>query len=189
MQLNKIFKSVIIALPLVTLMACESGPTAEEKAAEQNRMVQEQAEADALAAEARAAKVQAGAMQKPTMSAEDMMKKELNALQNQQTVYFDFDRANVSSKYYSLMDQHATFLRKNPSQSIVIEGHCDSRGTPEYNIALGERRAKSVETYLQNAGVSAAQISVVSYGEEKPVNNYTSEAAFAENRRGVIVYQ
>lgn len=189
MQLNKILKGLVIALPLVTLMACESGPTAAEKVAEQNRIAQEQAEADKLAAEAKAANVQTGTLQKPTMTAEDMMKKELSALQNEQIVYFEFDRASVSSKYYSLMDQHAAFLRKNPSQSIVIEGHCDSRGTPEYNIALGERRAKSVETYLQNAGVSAAQISVVSYGEEKPVNNYTSEAAFAENRRGVIVYQ
>ncbi|MFT4941093.1 MAG: peptidoglycan-associated lipoprotein [Paraglaciecola sp.] len=189
MQLNKIFKGLVIALPLVTLMACESGPTAGEKEAEQNRIAQEQAEADRLAAEARAANVQAGTVQKPVMSAEDMMKKELDALQSEQTVYFDFDRASVSSEYYSLLDQHATFLRKNSSQSIVIEGHCDSRGTPEYNIALGERRAKSVETYLQNAGVSSAQISVVSYGEEKPINSGTSEAAFAENRRGVLVYQ
>ena len=78
---------------------------------------------------------------------------------------------------------------KNLGQSIVIEGHCDSRGTPEYNIALGESRAKSVQTYLLNAGVSASQMSVVSYGEEKPVNNNMSDTAFAENRRGVLVYQ
>ena len=70
-----------------------------------------------------------------------------------------------------------------------IEGHCDSRGTPEYNIALGERRAKSVETYLMNAGVSASQVSVVSYGEEKPIDTSGTTAAFAENRRGVLVYQ
>ena len=78
---------------------------------------------------------------------------------------------------------------KNINQSIVIEGHCDSRGTPEYNIALGESRAKSVQTYLLNAGVSASQMYVVSYGEEKPVNNDMSESAFSENRRGVLVYQ
>ena len=77
----------------------------------------------------------------------------------------------------------------NPSQSVVIEGHCDSRGTPEYNIALGERRAKAVETYLKNAGVSGSQISVVSYGEEKPVAMGTTEYAFAQNRRGIVVYQ
>ena len=72
---------------------------------------------------------------------------------------------------------------------MVIEGHTDSRGTPEYNIALGERRAKSVQTYLLNAGVSSNQISVVSYGEEKPEVMGSSEYAFAQNRRGVIVYQ
>jgi peptidoglycan-associated lipoprotein len=189
MQLNKIFKGLVIALPLVTLMACESGPTEAEMEAEKNRIAQEQAEADRLAAEAREATVQAGVLEKQAMSAEVERKATLDALQANQTVYFDFDRASISSQYYGQLDQHAKFLRENSSQSIVIEGHCDSRGTPEYNIALGERRAKSVETYLQNAGVSSSQISVVSYGEEKPINNYTSDAAFAENRRGVLVYQ
>jgi peptidoglycan-associated lipoprotein len=117
------------------------------------------------------------------------MKQELIALENNQLVYFDFDRASISSDFYKILDQHAAFLVKNGGQSIVVEGHCDSRGTPEYNIALGESRAKSVQTYLLNAGVRGSQVSVVSYGEEKPVNNNISEAAFAENRRGVLVYQ
>jgi peptidoglycan-associated lipoprotein len=69
-----------------------------------------------------------------------------------------------------------------------VEGHADERGTPEYNIALGERRAKAVVTYLENLGVSSSQLSVVSYGEEKPVANEHTEAAFAKNRRAVLVY-
>jgi peptidoglycan-associated lipoprotein len=185
MQLNKIFKGLTLAFPIVTLMACSSGPTADELAAEQNRAVQEQAEMQRKAAEA---DVQAGNMM-PVLSPEEVMQQELSVLMDDQVVYFDFDRASVSSQYYSLLDQHAAFLNKNPAQSIVIEGHCDNRGTPEYNIALGERRAKSVETYLQNAGVSMSQMSVVSYGEEKPVNTSVTDAAFAENRRGVLVYQ
>lgn len=185
MQLNKIFKGLTLALPLVTLMACSSGPSDEELAAERNRASQAQAEAERQAAEA---DVQAGNML-PVLSPEEEMRKELSALMDDQVVYFDFDRSSVSSEYYSLLDQHAAFLNKNPEQRVVIEGHCDNRGTPEYNIALGERRAKSVETYLQNAGVSSSQISVVSYGEEKPVNTSATDAAFAENRRGVLVYQ
>ncbi len=78
---------------------------------------------------------------------------------------------------------------KNPGKKVVIEGHYDQRGTPEYNIALGERRAQSVQTYLLNAGVSSSQVTVVSYGEEKPAVMGSSEYAFAQNRRGVIVYQ
>ena len=188
MQLNKIFKGLVLALPVVTMMACTSTDDSAEKAvAEETRITQERAAAERTAEAARNA-VEAGAVSAMLTPAEEM-KQELTALENNQLVYFDFDRASISSQYYNILDQHAAFLVKNTSQSIVIEGHCDSRGTPEYNIALGESRAKSVQTYLFNAGVSASQISVVSYGEEKPVNNYTSEAAFAENRRGVLVYQ
>jgi peptidoglycan-associated lipoprotein len=187
MQLNKIFKGLVIALPVVTMMACTSTDDSSAKAATEAKIAQEQAEADLKAQEARDAMVETGTV-KPVMTPAEEMKQELMALENNQLVYFDFDRANISSEFYSILDQHAAFLVKNSSQSVVIEGHCDSRGTPEYNIALGESRAKSVQTYLMNAGVSASQMSVVSYGEEKPVNDFTSEAAFAENRRGVLVY-
>ncbi|MFT2090502.1 peptidoglycan-associated lipoprotein Pal [Paraglaciecola sp. 2405UD69-4] len=187
MQLNKVFKGLVIALPVVTLMACTStNEDAAAAAAEEARIAQEQAAADAKALED--AKVQTGTVER-LMSPEEEMKKELDELQESQTVYFDFDRASVKPEFYAVLDAHAAFLVKNSSQSIVIEGHTDSRGTPEYNIALGESRAKSVQTYLLNAGVSSSQISVVSYGEEKPVNNYNTAAAFAENRRGVLVYQ
>lgn len=187
MQLNKIFKGLLIALPVVTMVACSSGPSEAELEAERNQAAQ-QAEADRKAQEARDAQVQAGSVNRVLTPVEEM-KKELEALQNNQVVYFDFDRASISSKFYSVLDQHAAFLAKHSDQSVVVEGHCDSRGTPEYNIALGESRAKSVQTYLLNAGVSASQISVVSYGEEKPINSYNTDAAFAENRRGVLVYQ
>lgn len=190
MQFNKIFKGLVVALPVVTLMACSSnsGPTEEELAA-QNRAAQEQAEAEAARlAREQAEAAQASAME-PMMTMEEENRKAMAALQSEQTVYFEFDRANVGSEFYAILDKHAAFLVKNPNQSVVIEGHCDSRGTPEYNIALGERRAKSVETYMQNAGVSASQMSVVSYGEEKPAVEGSGEAVFAKNRRGVIVYQ
>ncbi len=186
--MNKVMKSFIIALPVVTMMACSSGPSEEELAAERNRIAQQQAAAEQEAQEAEEMRVQAQAAERKQM-AEEMVKQELQALQNEQTVYFDFDRSSIKSEFYSVLDKHAAFLVKNPDQKVVVEGHCDKRGTPEYNIALGERRAQSVETYLLNAGVSGNQISVVSYGEEKPAVMGSSEYAFAQNRRGVVVYQ
>lgn len=188
MQMNKIMKSFIIALPVVTMMACSSGPSEEELAAERNRIAQEQAEADRQAREAEEQRVQAEAAQRMERQKE-MAQQEMDALKNEQTVYFDFDSSNVKPEFQSVLDKHAEYLVKNPDQSVVIEGHTDSRGTPEYNIALGERRAQSVQTYLQNAGVSSSQISVVSYGEEKPAVMGSTEYAMAQNRRGVVVYQ
>ena len=188
MQMNKFMRSLVIALPVVTLMACSSGPSEEELAAERNRVAQEQAEAERSAREAEQARVQAEAAQR-MKRAEETAQRELEALKNEQTVYFDFDRSTVKAEFYPVLDKHAAFLVQNPSQKVVIEGHTDSRGTPEYNIALGERRAKSVETYLMNAGVSSSQVSVVSYGEEKPAVMGATEYAFAQNRRGVVVYQ
>ncbi|MAF76173.1 MAG: peptidoglycan-associated lipoprotein [Idiomarinaceae bacterium] len=188
MQMNKVMKSFIIALPVVTMMACSSGPSEEELAAERNRQAQEQAEAEAAARQAEAERVKAEAAER-LQREEQMVQQELESLINEQTVYFDFDRSSIKPEFRSLLDKHAEFLVANPDQNVVIEGHTDSRGTPEYNIALGERRAQAVETYLMNAGVSSSQISVVSYGEEKPAVMGSTEYAMAQNRRGVVVYQ
>jgi peptidoglycan-associated lipoprotein len=189
-MLNKnALKTLLIVVPLVTLAACKSGPTDAELEAEANSQAeaaaQQVAEAQAVAEAKRVDVAKADALQK----AKDMFENEKATLVAQNVVYFDFDQASVKSDFHSVLDMHAAFLVKNPGQSIVVEGHCDNRGTPEYNIALGERRAQSVETYLMNAGVSSAQVSVVSYGEEKPAVQGGSEFAFAQNRRGVVVYQ
>ncbi len=183
MQFNKIFKGLVIALPVVTMVAC----TSPSKTAGQEELNREaaQIEADRRAQDAQ---TQTGSIGR-VLSPVEEKKQQLEAVQSNQVVYFDFDRASISSQYFDVLDQHAAFLTKYPEQSVVVEGHCDSRGTPEYNIALGESRAKSVQTYLLNAGVSPSQISVVSYGEEKPVNTSNTEAAYAENRRGVLVYR
>lgn len=189
MQIKTLFKGLFIALPLVTMMACTSTKDQGMSEAEANQAAMAQAEADKKAAEAKAAEAKATAMAEAKDMAEKEKRNALSMLQNASTVYFDFDTASLSSSAYDLLSKHADFLAKNPGQSVVIEGHCDSRGTPEYNIALGERRAKSVETFLMNSGVSSSQISVVSYGEEKPAVNGSTESAFAKNRRGVLVYQ
>ena len=87
-----------------------------------------------------------------------------------------------------MLAAHAAYLSKNVDMKVTVEGHADERGTPEYNIALGERRAQAVAKYLQALGVQADQISIVSYGEEKPLLLGQSEDVYAKNRRAVLVY-
>ena len=84
---------------------------------------------------------------------------------------------------------HATFLRNNRDRSIVLEGHCDERGTREYNLALGERRSDAVRSFLTSSGVSPRQIETVSYGEERPEDSGHTEASWARNRRAVMIYR
>ncbi|MET1218010.1 MAG: peptidoglycan-associated lipoprotein Pal [Glaciecola sp.] len=187
MKTSTSLRALFVAVPVLTMMACSSGPSEAELAAERNRIAAEQAAAQKAAEEANQARVKAEAAQR-LAQAEEMVKQERAALEAEQTVYFDFDRSTIKSDYYSVLDKHAAFLVKNPNQTVTVQGHTDSRGTPEYNIALGERRAQAVETYLLNAGVSASQITVVSFGEEKPAVSGTSEYAMAQNRRAVVVY-
>lgn len=114
---------------------------------------------------------------------------EFEALLDQTLIYFDFDKSNVRTEFRTVLNAHAMNLVANPNMSVVLEGHADERGTREYNLALGERRAQSVADYLMLKGVSSSQIDTVSYGEEKPLALGSTEADYAENRRVEIVYQ
>lgn len=98
-------------------------------------------------------------------------------------VYFDFDKSGIRPDMRAIMDQKAQFLLDYPSIRIQIEGHCDERGTAEYNVALGHRRAQSSKDYLASLGVSASQIDTVSYGEERPADPRHNEVAWSKNRR------
>ncbi|MDP8033261.1 peptidoglycan-associated lipoprotein Pal [Pasteurella atlantica] len=108
--------------------------------------------------------------------------------QRYNTVYFGFDSYQVEGEYQSILDGHSAFLNANRNTRVAIEGHADERGTPEYNIALGQRRADAVQNYLTARGVSSSQLSTVSYGEEKPAVLGHSEADYAKNRRAVLAY-
>ena len=110
------------------------------------------------------------------------------ALQNElQKVYFNFDSAALSDESRAILSKNAEALAKQPSVSVRIEGNCDERGSDEYNLALGERRAKAARDYLVNLGVQPERLSVISYGEEKPVDPGHDEAAWAKNRRDEFV--
>lgn len=125
----------------------------------------------------------------PTPMVEDMVEDVYNELLDLTLVYFDFDESAILPQYVDMLNAHAEFLAANPNQMIVLEGHADERGTREYNLGLGENRAKQVSTFLQIKGVSAAQIDTVSYGEEKPLALGSTEAQYSQNRRVQIVYK
>jgi peptidoglycan-associated lipoprotein len=103
-------------------------------------------------------------------------------------IYFDFDRSEIRSEFVPVLRAHAEYLSRNPGVNVTIEGHCDERGSREYNIGLGERRAASIQRFLEAEGVDSAQIGTISYGEERPQNLDHNENAWSLNRRGVLVY-
>jgi peptidoglycan-associated lipoprotein len=104
-------------------------------------------------------------------------------------IYFDFDQSMIRPDAQEVLRKKAEFLRENPGISVVIEGHCDERGTAEYNLALGERRALAAKAFLMNMGISSARLSTISYGEERPVDPGSNEDAWARNRRAHFVLQ
>lgn len=98
-------------------------------------------------------------------------------------IYFDFDKYDVRPEDALILKENAALLKKYSNVKIQIEGHCDERGTSEYNLALGERRANSTKNYLVSLGISTERISIISYGEEKPLDPGHGEEAWAKNRR------
>jgi peptidoglycan-associated lipoprotein len=109
--------------------------------------------------------------------------KEFMAVAALKEVYFDFDKYDVRAEDAKTLDANATWLKSNADNLVLIEGHCDERGTNEYNLALGERRAKATMNYLVSQGIQANRITIISYGEERPVCSEKTEACWAKNRR------
>lgn len=103
------------------------------------------------------------------------------------TVYFDTDKYDIDSTDQAALAKQAQWLTQYPAKRATIEGHCDERGTREYNLALGERRANAAKNYLVSLGVDASRITTVSYGKERPVAMGSDETAWAQNRRAVTV--
>ena len=100
-----------------------------------------------------------------------------------QKIYFDFDRFDIRAEYQDVLRQKADVLKRYPQINVLIEGHCDERGTEEYNMALGERRARVAYEYLLNLGVSPNQLQMISYGKDRPVVAGSDESAWSQNRR------
>lgn len=111
----------------------------------------------------------------------------LAALQDRNVVYFQYDSSEIQPQYDAIVQAHAAYLTKYPNARVRLEGHTDERGSREYNIGLGERRAQTVRKVLMLQGVGDGQIMTVSYGEERPVADGADESAYAKNRRVELV--
>jgi peptidoglycan-associated lipoprotein len=108
--------------------------------------------------------------------------------QNVKDVFFDYDSYDISSQYQSVIQSDARFLQQHPNMSFLIEGHCDERGSIEYNLALGENRAQSAKQALVQAGVSATRMRTISYGKERPFCTASTEACWQQNRRAHFAF-
>lgn len=105
----------------------------------------------------------------------------------QEDIYFDFDKSTLTPAAQDNLLRKAEWLRENPSATVTIEGHCDERGTNEYNLALGDRRAESAKAFLIDLGIDRSRLATISYGEERPVDPRHNEEAWAKNRRDHFV--
>jgi peptidoglycan-associated lipoprotein len=114
---------------------------------------------------------------------------ELNRKKVLQTVYFDYDKSDLSDSTRATLQSNAEWLKANPGRTVLVEGHCDERGTVEYNLALGQRRAASVKDYLGGLGIDASRLKTVSYGKERPVDPGHDETAHGRNRRAEFVIE
>ena len=196
---------LMVAAPAWMGAACARGPSAEELAAME--AARQQAIADSLRAvraeeEARLAaeeearrlaeeEARLAAEEEARRLAEEEARRAAEALHQEMmslsTVYFDYDMSNIREDQRSALDENARKLREyQPEDMVVVEGHCDERGTIEYNLALGEQRAQAVKTYLSDAGVAEGRIETVSFGEEQPAVMGGDESAWSQNRRAEL---
>ena len=161
-----------------------------KKAVKEDTMAAQQAEEEA-AMKAREAAERAKqeemerqkALEEQKLKDEAMMKKEAMEAFMNEDIHFDFDSSTLTPDAQEILKQKAQWLRDNPEKTATIEGHCDDRGTNEYNLALGDRRATSAKAFLVDLGIPASRLTTISYGEERPIDPGQNEEAWAKNRR------
>jgi peptidoglycan-associated lipoprotein len=180
---------VVLALTLVVPALLFTASCA-KKAVKEESMASQQAENEAaMKAKAEAEKAKQEEMAKQQAMEEENLKKEAMTKQEameafvNEDIHFDFDSSTLTPEAQEILKKKAQWLQNNPDKSVTIEGNCDERGTNEYNLALGDRRAASVKAFLVDLGISAARLTTISYGEERPLDPGHNEAAWAKNRR------
>jgi peptidoglycan-associated lipoprotein len=168
MKAMQIFKVALVVLFLVSgLIGCATTPPPSQDTPVAQSDMSQQGEAKAA---------DSGSKTAETVPSHE-------AMAGMENIYFDFDQFTLSSDARKVLGANAKYLKANGGVKVVIEGHCDERGSDEYNLALGESRALAAKEYLISLGVSAKRLSVISYGEEKPAVKGSTEAAWAKNRR------
>lgn len=173
MQLNKLFAVSLLSLAIA---GCASSGTTEDAGMTETSVEESQTQA---------------VPESPDLDVVTEAQSEMatNPLLEQTTVYFGYDRSEIRPEFKDVLNAHAEYLVANPQASIALEGHCDERGTVEYNLALGERRANTVKRYLVVQGVNPSQLESVSFGEERPAVMGSDETSWAKNRRTELNYQ
>jgi peptidoglycan-associated lipoprotein len=138
--------------------------------------------------EQRAATTGAGTQQAaPAQTARQRSLQEILVSEVGDRVFFDFDKSDLKPEARRQVERWAAFLKQYPNATVTVEGHCDERGTREYNLGLGERRAAAAKNYLVAQGIDARRVATISYGKERPAVLGSNEAAWSQNRRGVLV--
>jgi len=178
MKINHLTKSALLLLALFGLMACSSTG---EPEVEPEVVVNEESDSDR---QRRIAQEQAAQAERRAAEAQERI---VRAALGTTVFYFDFDVAEFRPADRDVLTVHARDLAANSSKRLRLEGHADERGTREYNLALGERRANAIQNYLIVNGASRAQIEVVSYGEERPAEQGQTERAYQQNRRVELI--
>ena len=191
MKRNMVLVILALLLGIVFVAGCAKKTALQEPvlqkergvAKEQAAMEQEAAEEKAVAAKAAEEKAAAAKAAEERAAAA----KAARELYEFRDVNFDFDKFNLREEAREILKKHAEWLGKNKNVMIVVEGHCDERGTTEYNLALGERRASAAARFLVDMGIDARRIQTISYGEELPLDPGHNEEAWAKNRRAHFV--
>jgi peptidoglycan-associated lipoprotein len=182
--MKSLIRSVAVLSLVALVAACSTAPLDEDKGSE----VQARSDASSAGGAQSAGLSGRGASASESESSRaDPLSDPASPLARR-SIYFDFDSFVIKDEFRPVLEAHAAYLLANPSRRIVIQGNTDERGSREYNIALGQKRAEAVRRALSTLGVPEAQAEAVSFGEERPKATGTDEASLAENRRADIVY-
>jgi len=173
-------KLTVAVLPLALLAGCASTPDEQASTPDGGTMTQ-QPMTSGDGAQSMGADTSGGMAMNPL--------DDPNSLLSKRVIYFDFDKSDIRPEFRDIVQAHAAYLSQNANVSVTLEGHADERGSREYNIGLGERRANAVKNVLMLQGASGGQVETVSYGEERPVAMGHDEQSWAQNRRVEIVYR
>lgn len=188
MQKTALIKALGLTFGAVLMTACASKGDVSEGAASETQPLAA-AEQAGNEAQTKGVEAQAVAGEQVDAAAAEAQSQAAAALMDVTTFYFDFDKSTIQGDSKNALIAHSQYIAANPSARVVLEGHADERGTVEYNLALGERRALSVSRFLQANGASSSQIETVSFGEERPAVMGHTDDSWAQNRRVEIKYQ
>ena len=184
--MNAFMKTLAVLLPVVVLWGCSTTGTKDnvdgENGGTPTSAVKMPADANGGTG------VTVGGYQGSELDGGTKMDTQTQSLLAKRVVYFDFDRSEIKPEARRIIEAHAKKLANDPNARVVMEGHCDERGTREYNLSLGERRAKAVQRVMNLMGVSSNQVELVSYGEERPAKMGHDEGAWSLNRRVEFIY-